>query len=78
MLSKEKFNEKGKKLEIDKFYRPVVTQETTSFSMEFGILVRRNVPIRFERWKDVPDENKQKIWQILKVNNMVLISQAFI
>ena len=75
---KEKFNEKGKKLKIDKFFRPIVTEDTTCFSTEFGILVRRNVPLSFIRWKDVPDENKQKIWETLKVNNMVLISQVFI
>ena len=75
---KEKFNEKGKKLETDKFHRLVVTRDTTSFPMEFGILVRINIPISFQLWKDVPEENKLKIWETLKVNNMVLSSQAFI
>ncbi|XP_078150750.1 uncharacterized protein LOC144546092 [Carex rostrata] len=65
---KEKFNEKDKTLELDKFFRPVVTRETTSFSTDFGILVRREIPIRFQLWKDVPDEYKQKIWEILKVS----------
>ena len=64
---KEKINEKGKKLETDKFHRPVVTRETTSFVTDFGVLVRENVPIRYQLWKDVPEENKQKIWEILKV-----------
>ena len=71
---KEKFNEKGKKIQIDKFFRPIITQETTGFSTEFGILVRKNVPLKYHRWKDVPDANKLKIWETLKVNNMVLIN----
>jgi hypothetical protein len=71
---KEKFNEKGKTLEIDKFYRPVITPDTTSFSTEFGILVRKNISIKYQRWKDVPEEDKQRIWETLKVNNMVLIN----
>ena len=71
---KEKFNEKGKKIEIDKFFRPVITQDTTCFSTEFGILVRKNVPLSYQRWKDVPKENKLKIWETLKVNNMALIN----
>ena len=29
---KEKFNEKGKTIEIDKFFRSIITQDTTSFS----------------------------------------------
>ena len=45
---KEKFNEKGKQLAIDKFYRPVVTEETKSFLTEFGIIVRKHVSIRFQ------------------------------
>ena len=75
---KEKFNEKGKEVELDKFHRPVVTTDTTSFPTEFGILVRMNIPISFVLWKDVPEENKLKIWETLKVNNVVLSSQAFI
>jgi len=71
---KEKFNEKGKKIEIDKFFRPIITRETTSFSTEFGILVRKNVPLKYQHWKDVPKECKLKIWETLKVNNMVLIN----
>ena len=67
---KEKFNEKGKQVELDKFFRPIVTQETKSFATQFGILVRRNVLVRFQPWKDVPNEYKIKIWKILKVNNM--------
>jgi hypothetical protein len=64
---KDKFNEKGKKLELDKYYRPIVTGETTSFATEFGILVRRNIPIRYVRWRDVPEERKQVIWETIKV-----------
>ena len=75
---KESFHEDGKKIAIDKFNRPVVTRETTKFPTEFGILVRMNVPIKYNRWRDVPDANKLKIWETLKVNNMVLISKAFI
>ena len=75
---KEKFNEKGKQLELDKFNRPVVTKDTTSFPTEFGILVRRSIPISFQFWKDVPEENKLKVWETLKVNNVLLSSQAFI
>jgi hypothetical protein len=75
---KEKFNEKGKEVELDKFHRPVVTTDTTSFPTEFGILMRMNIPISFVLWKDVPEENKLKIWETLKVNNVVLSSQAFI
>ena len=71
---KEKINEKGKKVEIDKLFRPVITQETTSFPTDFGILVRKHIPLKYQRWKDVPDEKKQKIWESLKVNNMVLIN----
>jgi hypothetical protein len=71
---KEKFNEKGKTIEIDDFFRPVITEDTTSFSTELAILVKQNVPLRYQRWKDVPKENKLKIWEILKVNNMVLIN----
>ena len=75
---KEKFNEKGKTLELDKLHRPIITRDTTSFPTEFGILVRMNIPISFVLWKDVPEENKLKIWETLKVNNVVLSSQAFI
>ena len=71
---KEKFNEKGKTIELDEFFRPVINEDTTSFSTEFAILVRKNVSLRYQRWKDVPKDNKQKIWEILKVNNMVLIN----
>ena len=71
---KDKINKKGKKVEIDKLFRPVITRETTSFPTDFGILVRKNIPLRYQRWKNVPDEKKQKIWESLKVNNMVLIN----
>jgi hypothetical protein len=71
---KEKISEKGKKIEIDKFFRSVITRETMAFSTEFGILVRKNIPLRFQRWKDVPEEFKLKIWETLKVNNMLLIN----
>ena len=45
---KDKINEKGKKLEIDKLFRPVITRETTCFSTDFEILVRKNIPLRFQ------------------------------
>lgn len=64
---KENFNEKGKKLEMDKWFRPIVNEDTKKFATEFGILVRRNIPIRYQRWKDVPMANKLKIWETLKV-----------
>ena len=71
---KEKIKEKGKKVEIDKLFRPIITEDTTSFPTNFGILVRKNIPLKYQRWKDVPDEKKQKIWESLKVNNTVLIN----
>ena len=71
---KEKFNEKGKTLEMDRFYRPVITRDTTCFPTEFGILVRKNISIKYQRWEDVPEEKKQTIWETLKVNNMILIN----
>ena len=71
---KEKIKEKGKKVEIDKLFRPIITEDTTSFSTDFGITVRKNISIKYQRWRDVPDAKKLKIWETLKVNNMVLIN----
>ena len=69
-------NQTGKHVEFDAFGRPIINRQTTKYPSHLGILVRRNVPITCLEWSQVEDDVKEKIWNQIQVNNMVLSSQA--
>jgi hypothetical protein len=61
-------NTQGKQLKFDRFHRPVVTNTTTTFPTQMGVVVKRTVPINIFSWSEVDDSLKAKIWETLAVN----------
>jgi hypothetical protein len=73
-------NTQGKKVTFDRFGRPVIDQNTKSFSSQLGLSVKRNVPITINDWSEVDDLMKDKIWATLSVSSIydLFISPVFI
>ncbi|XP_028106484.1 uncharacterized protein LOC114305575 [Camellia sinensis] len=74
--SKLKMHDKGKQkcdeIDFNERNQPVGPELVKLSTLE-GILAREMVPITIERWPDIPEEVKDKLWAFVKVTNIYLI-----